>query len=99
MLLVLFDRLISLSEKNNSSVFQEDRLVAQLADRLHAVAHQQDGAALARRFVDAFLALARERSITDREHLVDDHDVGLELGCDRECKPNLHAARIMLDRS
>jgi hypothetical protein len=42
--------------------------------------------------------LLRVNAASPRKHLVDDHDVWLELGGDRECEPNLHATREMFDR-
>ena len=43
-------------------------------------------------------ALLLEREIADREHLVDNEDVGLEVRRDREREPHVHAARVALDR-
>ena len=42
--------------------------------------------------------LALEGGVADREHLVDEQDLGLEVGGDGEGEPHLHAARVALDR-
>ena len=43
-------------------------------------------------------APALELGVADGEHLVDEQDLGLEVRSDRERKPDVHAARIALDR-
>ena len=43
-------------------------------------------------------ALALERRVADREHLVDEQDLRLEVGGDGEGEPHVHAARVALDR-
>src|ERR1051326_1872421 len=37
-----------------------------------------------------------EPLISDRQHFVHDHDLGLQMRSDSECKAHVHAARIML---
>ena len=36
--------------------------------------------------------------VADRQHLVDDQDLGLEVGGDGERQPDVHAARVVLHR-
>jgi hypothetical protein len=43
-------------------------------------------------------ALALERRVADGEHLVDDQHLRLEVGGDGEREPQVHAARVVLDR-
>ena len=43
-------------------------------------------------------APALELGVTDREHLVDDEDLGLEVRGDREREPHRHAAAVALHR-
>ncbi len=43
--------------------------------------------------------LLLERRVADREDLVDEEDLGLEVRGDREGQPHVHAARVVLDRS
>ena len=42
--------------------------------------------------------LALEGGVADREHLVDEQDLRLEVGGDGEGEPHRHAARVALDR-
>ena len=42
-------------------------------------------------------ALALEVGVADREHLVDEQDLRLEVRGDREREPHVHAARVALD--
>ena len=48
--------------------------------------------------LDELQALGLERLVTDGQHLVDDQDIGLGMGADRERQPRIHAARIELHR-
>ena len=43
-------------------------------------------------------ALLLEFGVTDGQHLVDEQDLGLEVGGDREREAHVHAARVALDR-
>ena len=43
-------------------------------------------------------ALLLERGVADREHLVDEQNLGLEMRGDRERESHVHAARVALDR-
>ena len=43
-------------------------------------------------------ALLLERGVADGEHFVDEQDLGLEMRGDRERQPQVHAARVALDR-
>ena len=49
-----------------------------------------------RRLVEDVHALLRERRVADREHLVDQHDVGVGLDHHREREPDHHARRVVL---
>ena len=44
------------------------------------------------------LGLLDEGGVADAEGLVDQQDVGMDLGGDREGQPHVHAARIILQR-
>ena len=43
-------------------------------------------------------ALPLELGVADRQHLVDEQDLRLEVGGDREGEPHVHPARVALDR-
>ena len=56
--------------------------------------HHDDRAALALELLDAVEALALERLVADRQHLVDEEDVGLDVHRDREAETDVHARRV-----
>ena len=43
-------------------------------------------------------ALVREALVADREHLVDQQHVGIDVDRDGESQPHVHAGRVGLDR-
>ena len=53
---------------------------------------------LDRELADLAHALALERGVADREHLVDEHDLRVQVRRDREAEAHEHAARVALDR-
>ncbi len=48
--------------------------------------------------VELLRALRLELGVTDREDLVDEQDVGVDVDGDREPEPHVHARRVVLDR-
>ncbi len=74
---------------------------ASLGERTHrrqVVAHEEDRAARRRDVAHLAEALLLELRVADGEHLVDEQDLGLEVGGDGEREPHVHAARVALDR-
>src|SRR5262249_31745031 len=70
-----------------------------LAERLddgHVVAHEEDGPALARDSGHLSEALLLEGEVADREDLVDEQDLRLEVRGHRERDSDGHAARVAL---
>ena len=59
---------------------------------------EDDRAAARRDLVHLRQRLALEGGVADREHLVDEQDLRLEVGGDGEGEPHRHAARVALDR-
>ena len=59
---------------------------------------KSDRAALARDVAHLAEALLLERRVADRQHLVDEQDLGLEVRRHREGEPHVHAARVALHR-
>ena len=55
-----------------------------------------DRAALVLELVHAVEALALERLVADREHLVDEQHVGVDVDGDREAEAHVHARRVVL---
>ena len=43
-------------------------------------------------------AAALELGVADREHLVDEQDVGIDVDRDGEAEPHVHARRVVLHR-
>ena len=74
------------------------RVLAQLVDLAEAVADEHDRAPVAAELVDLLGAPALEALVADREHLVDQQHLGLDVGGDGEAEPHEHARRVVLDR-
>ena len=72
--------------------------VAQVLHRRQAVADEHDGLALVAHLGELLVALALEGLIADRQHLVDQQDVGVDIDGDREPEPDVHARRVVLHR-
>ena len=73
-----------------------DRAVAKLRDRGQGVRDEQHGPPRVTELLHPSEAAALELGVADREHLVDEHDLGLQVGRDRERKAHVHAARVAL---
>ncbi len=59
---------------------------------------EEDGAPGAAELLHASEAATLELRVADREHLVDEEDLRLEVRRDREREPHVHAARVALHR-
>ena len=83
-----------------STTFPRSSSIARSAeplDRAHVVGHEQDRPSLLlepRKLVEALLL---EVGVADREHLVDQQDVGVDLDRGRECEPDVHPRRVVLE--
>ena len=66
------------------AVVEHDRAVADAAHEVGGVGDEEDRAALLLELLDPLDALALERLVADREHLVDEKDVGVDVHRDRE---------------
>ena len=64
----------------------------------HVVADEQDGPPAPDHVADLAEALPLEDRVADGEHLVDDEDLGLQVGRHGEGQPHVHAAGIVLAR-
>ena len=62
------------------------------------MADEEDGAAPAGDVAHLAEALLLERRVADRQHLVDEQDLRLEVRGDRERQAHVHAARVALHR-
>src|SRR5581483_3434387 len=81
---------------DQSPFLDQDRPAAQRGNRREVVAHEDDRASRVRDLVDSPEALALEVDVPDGEDFVHDQNVRIEMGCDRERQPHVHAARIEL---
>ena len=80
--------------------FQQDRPGAEALDRVHVVAHEEHRPAVsARDVLHTPQALLLELRVADRQHLVHDQHLGLEMRRHRKREPHLHAARVAFDGS
>src|SRR5438067_11471651 len=71
---------------------------AQLPRRFVVVRDEAEGDARRTEIADARLALLPEALVADRQHLVDDEDVGLHVLGNGEAEPRLHAGAVVLYR-
>ena len=85
------------AELAHAPLVEPEAAVGERRDRGHVVADEQHRAPRARDLAHLAEALALERRVADREHLVDDQDLRLEVRGDGEREPQLHAARVALD--
>ena len=64
----------------------------------HRVGDEDDRLATIAEVGDAITALGLEVGIADRQHLVDDEYVGIDVDGDRKAEPHEHPRRVVLDR-
>ena len=83
---------------DRAAAIEQQAARAELEHRAHVVADEDHRAAVAHHLADLAEALLLKRQIADREHFVDDEDVGSKMRGDGEREAHLHAARIALDR-
>src|SRR5689334_7818107 len=62
------------------------------------MADEQDGPPAARDLTHLAKTLLLELRVADRQHLVDDQNLGLEMRGNREGQPDVHPAAVALDR-
>ncbi len=77
---------------------QVDGPVAERCHHVEVVGNQDQRDALASHPRDAVQATARERSVADRQHLVDEQDVGVDGDRDGKAEADVHPRRVGLDR-
>ena len=66
-------------------------------DRGHVVGDEDDRAPLGVQPGEGVEALALEGGVADREHLVDQQDLGVDVGHQREPQPHQHPRRVVLE--
>jgi ABC-type branched-subunit amino acid transport system ATPase component len=82
------DRLTRLAVEGDLPLAEQHGAVAQALDRLRVVRDEENRAAAILELRDLPEALALELLVADREHLVQQEDVGLDVRRDREAEAN-----------
>ena len=77
---------------------EPQRFVAEAARPSERVRHEEDGLAAALELRELVEALVREALVADRQHLVDEQHVGIDVDRHGEAEPHVHAGRIGLHR-
>ena len=67
-----------------------------MLDGVHVVGDQDDRPPLVVQFAEHVEALLLERGVADRQHLVDEQDVGVDLRHQREPEPDQHPRGVVL---
>ena len=78
---------------------EPQRFVAESFDDAQRVRDEEDGLAAAPELGELVEALVGEAFVTDRQHLVDQQQVGIDVDGDGKAEPHVHAGRVGLDRS
>ena len=85
------------ADRDELAALDQHRAVAEALDGRHVVGHEDDRLARGLELLELLEALVLERGVADREHLVDEQDVGVDLDRDREAEPHAHARRVVLE--
>ena len=88
--------ILGLTDVLERPVVQDHGPVAQRLYGGHVVRHDHDGLPGAAPLVKDVHALLGERRVADRQHLVDQHDVGVRLDHDGEGEPGHHPGGVVL---
>ena len=91
---VLGDRLGRRPVERDRALAQQHRPVAEALDRLRVVGHEDDRSPTALELGDLAEALALELLVADREHLVEQQHVRLDVRGDGEPEPHVHPGRV-----
>ena len=84
--------------RHRPALVQPERLVAEALDQAQRVGDEQDRLAAAPELRELVEALVGEALVADREHLVDEQHVGIDVDRHGEPQPHVHAGRVGLDR-
>ncbi len=87
---------LGVSDLFHSAGFEPDHPFAEVHDCGGVVADEEDGSGLTKCSEEAH-AFLLEESVANGECLVDDEDVGIDVGDDGEGEPNVHAAGVSFD--
>ena len=95
---VLLDHFLRTAKHRHAPGLQQDRALAERTQGVEVVADEQQGGAARQDLLDARHRLGLERGIADRQCLVDDQDVGVDVHLHRERQAQCHAGAVGLDR-
>src|SRR5258708_39720940 len=86
------------SLENDVAAMEEQRATAKLLDLAYGMGDQHDGGAAVAQRLQASIALLPEEHVAHGQGLVDQENIRLDAGCDREGEADEHSARIEFDR-
>ena len=86
-----------IAHRHHPPALQQQRAVAEAVDGAHVVGDEQDRAAVLAHAVELAIALVLEGGVSDRQHLVDQQHLGVDLDHDGERQPHVHAGRVVLE--
>ena len=81
---------------DDAASLKQDCPIAKLSDRLHLMRNEDNRATRGAQVLHAPQAALLELGIANREHLVDEEDLGLEMSSYRKRQPHRHSTRIAL---
>ena len=81
----------------HEALVDPDRALAERLDGAEVVRHEHQRLAGVAELEHAVDAASLEALVADRQHLVDQQHVGVDVDRDREAEPREHAARVRLD--
>ena len=95
---VLLGRLLGGTAVGDSTLAEDDGVLAETYHRVDVVADEEHRPAAAGHLLDAGMALRLEGRVTHSEHFVEKQDFRIEVRRDCEGEPDLHPRRVALDR-
>ena len=84
------------ADRLDLSLLEDQRPLAVSLDRVHVVGDEDDRPALLAHRPKRRGAALLERRVADRQYLVEDQDVCVDLEHQRECQPDQHPRRVVL---
>src|ERR1700761_7460415 len=94
---VPLDDVVRVPLRDDFATLQQENALAYIADGVQVVRDEHHRGALAVHFRDALLALFLKRVIADRQYLIQQQNVRIEVGSNRKPQPNEHAGRKSLN--
>ena len=95
---VVGDHLGRLAVADHATAVDPDRAVAELGDRGQRVGNEHHRPPRVSELLHASETAPLELGVANRKHLVDEHDLGLEMRRHGEGEADVHPARVALDR-